>query len=94
MTEFARLALQATVVTRALKCALVVGVVLVAINHGRALVHHELGLERCLQICVTVLVPYFVSTWSSVQALREARTEDPVERRPSHEAAARGGDAA
>ena len=56
------------VVLRACKFALVVGTVLIAINHGDALLHGELDTRRLLKMGLTVLVPYVVSTLSSVGA--------------------------
>jgi len=66
-----KLAMQASVVRRALKYALVVGAILIAINHGNAIVHHQVTGERILQMCLTVLVPYTVSTLSSVGTIKE-----------------------
>ena len=56
------------VVLRACKFALVVGAVLIAINHGDALASGELGARRLFKMGLTVLVPYVVSTLSSVGA--------------------------
>jgi hypothetical protein len=75
-----KLALQGSVVRRALKYALVVGAILIAINHGNAIVHHKVTRERILQMCLTVLVPYTVSTLSSVGAIKEMmRRKAPTE---------------
>ncbi len=71
MADWLRLAIQPTVVRRALKFACVVGCVLISINHGPAIVRGEVTAERILQMCLTVLVPYTVSTLSSVGAMRE-----------------------
>ena len=59
------------VVRRAVIFAVVVGFVLVVINHGDALLRGEISGGRWLRIGLTVLVPYGVSTLSSVLALRE-----------------------
>lgn len=59
------------VVRRALKFALIVGAILIAINHGDALLAGAVGGERLLKMALTVTVPYLVSTFSSVAALRE-----------------------
>ncbi len=48
-----------------------VGAVLIAINHGAAIVSGEVGAGRVLQMALTMLVPYVVSTLSSVLAMRE-----------------------
>ena len=71
MHEWFRLAVQPNVVKRALKFAFVVGMVLISINHGYAIVHGQVTRGRILQMCLTVLVPYTVSTLSSVGAMRE-----------------------
>ncbi len=57
-------------VRRALGFAVIVGAVLIAINHGDALVSGEVGPVRWLKMGLTLLVPYVVSTVSSVMALR------------------------
>jgi hypothetical protein len=58
-------------VRRALGYAVVVGSVLIGINHGDALLRGELGRVRLLKMGLTLLVPYVVSTLSSVQAMRQ-----------------------
>lgn len=42
---------------RALRCALAVGSLLVAIDHGEAILAGELGASRLLRAGLTVLVP-------------------------------------
>ena len=63
-------ALAPSVVRRALGYALVVGALLIAINHGDALIRGEWTTDRLLKMGLTVLVPYCVSTLSSVGARR------------------------
>ena len=70
---FLSLARSAPVVRRALKYALVVGAILIAINHGDALIRGQISAGRLFQMGLTVLVPYMVSTLSSVEALRSKR---------------------
>jgi hypothetical protein len=65
-------AFQAAVVRRGLVFAAVVGPVLIGINHGDALASGELGGVRLLKMALTLLVPYLVSTASSVLAVRRA----------------------
>ena len=79
--DWLRLALQPSVVTRALKYAVVVGLVLITINHGDALLRGQITRARLLKMALTVLVPYVVSTLSSVGALRERR-DRPAEGAP------------
>jgi len=67
---FFGLAFSPRVVRRALLYALVVGAILIAINHGDALIAGHVGAERWWKMGLTVLVPYTVSTLSSVGALR------------------------
>ena len=69
-SSFLALALSPRVVRRALSYALVVGAVLIAINHGDALLAGQVGAGRLWKMGLTVLVPYTVSTLSSVGALR------------------------
>ena len=76
MNEVARwlaVARERAVVVRACKFAVVVGAVLIAINHGDALLAGELDPRRLFKIGLTVLVPYAVSTLSSVGATLAAR---------------------
>ena len=67
------LAASGPVIRRALKYAVVVGAVLVGINHGDALLHGGLGTGRLFRMGLTVLVPYVVSTLSSVEAMRAGK---------------------
>ena len=58
---------------RGLKYGLVVGSILIAINHGNAIVEGTVNTTRILQMVLTMLVPYFVSTASSVAAVLHHR---------------------
>jgi hypothetical protein len=72
-----RLAFQSSVLRRGLTYAGIVGAVLVGINHGDAILRGHLDGRRLLRIGLTILVPYLVSTFSSVAAIRElGRSED------------------
>ena len=62
------MALERGIVLRACKYAVVVGAVLITINHGDALLAGDVDARRVLKIGLTVLVPYVVSTLSSVGA--------------------------
>ena len=75
MKEWFQLALEPSVVKRALVFAGVVGVILIAINHGDALLRGEINSVRLLKMGLTVLVPYLVSTFSSVGAMRKYQCE-------------------
>jgi hypothetical protein len=69
--SFLQLATRGSVVRRAVGYAVVVGVVLIAINHGDAILAGELSAARLARMGLTVMVPYAVSTLSSVSALRQ-----------------------
>lgn len=69
--DWLRLALSRSVVRRASGVAVTVGGLLVVVNHGGALLSGDITVTRALQIIITALVPYCVSTYSSVSALRE-----------------------
>lgn len=58
------------VVRRALVYLLVVGTILVGINHGDAILRGDIDGIRLFKMVLTPLVPYTVSTLSSVSAIR------------------------
>lgn len=58
------------VVRRALKVALLVGTILMGINHGDALLSGKIEPGLLTKIALTYLVPYCVSTFAAVQAIR------------------------
>lgn len=65
------LATSGPVVRRSLVFFFLVGGVLVALNHGDALLRGDVDGARLLKMALTPLVPYLVSTFSSVSAIRE-----------------------
>ena len=69
--SFFWLAKQPSVMKRAVKIALIVGVVLAAINHGDKFVSGTLSFGDIAKIVMTFFVPFSVSTYSSVLVLRE-----------------------
>lgn len=77
MSPWLRLALDRAVVRRALRTAVVVGSILIGINHGEALLHGDVDRARLFRICLTLFVPYAVSTTSSVAALRSVGESKP-----------------
>ncbi|MFN0131991.1 MAG: nitrate/nitrite transporter NrtS [Phycisphaerales bacterium] len=64
------MATRRTVVHRALTYAVVVGAVLITINHGDAILRGEVDGSRLARMVLTMFVPYVVSTLSSVGAIR------------------------
>ncbi len=71
LPSFTSVAVSKPVVRRALGYAVVVGAILIGINHGDALLRGEFDSVRLFKMALTILVPYTVSTLSSVQATRE-----------------------
>ncbi|TDJ41242.1 MAG: phosphoenolpyruvate protein kinase [Gammaproteobacteria bacterium] len=64
------MATRGDIVSRASRTALVVGTLLIAINYGDALIGGTVSMWQGLKMALTVFVPYGVSTYSSVGALR------------------------
>ncbi|HXR46847.1 MAG TPA: nitrate/nitrite transporter NrtS [Candidatus Limnocylindrales bacterium] len=60
-------------VKRALKYALIVGFILIAINDSDAILSEQITRGVLLKMLLTVMVPYGVSTFSSVGVLLEMR---------------------
>ena len=75
MNEWLSLASSPGIVRRACGYAVVVGAILITINHGDALWRGDVDGVRVLKMGLTVLVPYTVSTLSSVSALRGAAAD-------------------
>lgn len=69
-----------SVVRRGLMYAVIVGAILIAINHGDALLRGEFSVGRALKMALTVTVPYVVSTLSSVGAIRAQQVPQDAER--------------
>lgn len=75
LMEWCRLVCRGSVVRRGLKFAVVVGAILIAINHGDAIVSGKLTRANYLKMALTVVVPYVVSVLSSVNAMLEISSE-------------------
>lgn len=75
MNEWLRTAAEPRVVRRALTYAVVVGAILITINHGDAILRGEVTPGRLLKMGLTVMVPYLVSTFSSVGTLLQVRRQ-------------------
>lgn len=93
MKAWWELAFSRPVAARALKYAVVVGAVLIAINHGDALLRGDINAGRLLRMGLTVLVPYVVSTLSSVGAMRQMVQTNAPKPLNTVSAGARNGDA-
>ena len=74
--EWLRIATRRQIVIRGFKYGVIVGSILIAINHGNAIVAGAVDTTRILQMLLTILVPYCVSTASSVGAVLDQRSGD------------------
>ncbi|MCH8123325.1 MAG: nitrate/nitrite transporter NrtS [Bacteroidetes bacterium] len=75
MSEWLQIATSGACVRRALCYAVIVGVILILINHVDAILRGDIDTLRVLKMGLTLLVPYTVSTLSSVQALMKVRKQ-------------------
>ena len=74
MKAFLYTARQPKVVRTALRFALIVGPVLVFINHGDAILSGHMDHIAWLKSALTMVVPYTVSTLSSISAYHSCRS--------------------
>ena len=68
--SFLHIALSRQVWPTALKVALFVGTILALINHGPNALQGNLSAANLVQIALTYLVPYSVSTYSAVRVIQ------------------------
>ncbi|MEL6467140.1 MAG: nitrate/nitrite transporter NrtS [Pseudomonadota bacterium] len=68
---FWQIASNRSVVRRAAKIAFVVGIIIAMINHGDRIMAGQMDAGAWMKCALTFLVPYSVSTYSSVMAVRE-----------------------
>ncbi|MGR8919663.1 MAG: nitrate/nitrite transporter NrtS [Gammaproteobacteria bacterium] len=87
MADWIRLALRPDIVRRSRKVALLVGTILIAINYGDRLLAWNVGAVDALKMILTYFVPYCVSTYAAVSAVRAAgeavSASEPGESKPS-----------
>lgn len=76
--SWTQLAFARPVVRRALKYAIIVGAILILINHSDAILRGDLPPARLFRMLLTIAVPYTVSTLSSVEAIRQKRSDRPA----------------
>jgi hypothetical protein len=74
MTEWLKLCFSKSVARRALSTALIVGIVLTAINYGDAILQGMVTPAQWIRMMLTFCVPYCVSTYSSVRAILEMKS--------------------
>jgi class 3 adenylate cyclase len=77
VASWLRIATDRVVVAQALATATLVGILLTAINHGPALATGQIETMTALEIVLTFLTPYLVSTATSVSVIeRQTRGEE------------------
>jgi hypothetical protein len=64
------------VVITSLRVAIIVGTILAFINCGDRIFSLTLTRKEIVKICLTYLVPYFVSSYSSVKIILDNYRED------------------
>lgn len=62
------LAVEIKTLKRSIKVAVIVGTILMLINHGDIILYGDIEVHHMLKIILTYLVPYLVSTYSSVES--------------------------
>ncbi len=72
LEQSCRIALRRSVVLRASRVGLVVGGILIVLNQGDVLLSGDVSPGTLVKMILTPIVPYLVSTFSSVAAIREA----------------------
>lgn len=78
MTEWMKLALRPDIVRRSRKVALIVGTILVGINYGDRIFGGDIAVLDGCKMVLTYCVPYCVSTYAAVSAVREASGRSPA----------------
>ncbi|WP_200842758.1 nitrate/nitrite transporter NrtS [Zhongshania aliphaticivorans] len=69
MKRFIQVALRPEVYSTAIKVSLLVGTILAFINHSTAILNGIFSTQTILQVLLTYLVPYCVSSYSSTKAI-------------------------
>ena len=72
MQSWIATAFRADIVRRSRKVALLVGTILIAINYGDRIWQGNVGALEIFKMVLTYCVPYCVSTYASVSAVRAA----------------------
>lgn len=74
-----KLCISKGVMQRATLTALVVGSILALINYGDALIQGTITPAQQIRMLITYLVPYSVSTFSSVSTLKSLKSQNAEE---------------
>ncbi|WP_117234259.1 nitrate/nitrite transporter NrtS [Vibrio maerlii] len=63
--------IDAHLIAKSLKIALLVGTILMLINHGEALFNNQMDIQRGIKAALSYCVPFCVSLYSAVSSARE-----------------------
>ncbi|HEO65918.1 MAG TPA: hypothetical protein ENI73_08620 [Spirochaetes bacterium] len=72
MRKYFKMAFEPSIVRRSLRYSIIVGVILIIINHGDNILNQNITGIAVFKMCHTLLVPYIVTTLSSVESLIKA----------------------
>lgn len=75
MKSFLQLCFSKSIMQRAGITALIVGSILIVINHGDALIYGTVDQDRIFKMGITLFVPYLVSTISSASTILNMKKE-------------------
>jgi len=89
MKRHIRTALRPEIVRTATRFALIVGPVLVMINHGDVILAGEMDTVAWLKSMLTMIVPYTVSTLSSISAYHSCQIDAASARAEDEESTSR-----
>ncbi|MEZ8017834.1 nitrate/nitrite transporter NrtS [Vibrio splendidus] len=73
LAQFIKTAGEPTILKRSLKVSLIVGTILMFINHGDKLLSSNIDATLIIKILMTYCVPFSVSTQASVSATLQSR---------------------
>ena len=73
ITQFIKTAGEPTILKRSLKVSMIVGTILMFINHGDKLLYSSIDATLIIKILMTYCVPFCVSTQASVSATLQSR---------------------
>ncbi|MEZ8306981.1 nitrate/nitrite transporter NrtS [Vibrio splendidus] len=73
LVQFVKTAGEPTILKRSLKVSIIVGTILMLINHGEKLLSSNIDATLIIKILMTYCVPFCVSTQASVSATLQSR---------------------
>ena len=76
MKEWLSIAKRRDVVVRGIKVGLIVGTILMAINHGDVILNGQIDSSAFWKISLTYLVPFCVSTYAGVEAILRQKNQN------------------